>query len=343
MVSRDKVRGCFIGVAVGDALGMPVETFSYERIREEYGKITQLHAPTGHKWFDGEPAGSFTDDTQLTLAVARGMLMTPNDPLNMNCQAVTHVAALKENAKGWGASTKNSIRRLANGVHWERSGESDGKWSGRGNGVPMKIAPLGLYLETFINNPQFIFSFAAKLSLMTHRTSIAVSAAFAQIVGVALCANWNPAEFSHEGFCECVTAASRLGRNMLPETLDDDLTARLETLREYDGDTGKMIADFGAGSCYCYHSVPFSLAHFLKNPTSIDCLYDVVSAGGDTDSNGSMVGALLGALNGESIFPSELVQGVVGIDKVMELADKFYDFLASSSAQQSPKNAEKDS
>ena len=38
-LKRDKIYGMFLGVAIGDALGMPVETMSYEQIRSDFGKI----------------------------------------------------------------------------------------------------------------------------------------------------------------------------------------------------------------------------------------------------------------------------------------------------------------
>lgn len=325
MLTSDKVRGTFIGIALGDALGMPVETFAYKDIQEKYGRVTTLLEPKGHKWFSKEPAGMLTDDTQLSIAVAEGLI---EQPLSMDAQVKFHVAALKEKTKGWGKSTKDSIRRLANGVHWSESGQSDEPWTGRGNGVPMKIAPVGLYLSLVIGDDakvNDVCTFIMELSLMTHRTSISASSAVAQAMAVYACAANKPDTFDQEKFCQLVVKSSELGRQIMPETIgEDDITERLKKLADHEQyDTDRMIAEFGAGSCYCYNSLPFALMHFVKNPFSIDSLYDVVSAGGDTDSNGSMVGALLGALHGESIFPKELVAGIQDVDRVYDVADRF--------------------
>ena len=67
--------GCLQGVAIGDALGAPVEFLSLEEIHERYGAagIADLDAWGGH------PAGSFTDDTQMTLATAIGLLSAFRD------------------------------------------------------------------------------------------------------------------------------------------------------------------------------------------------------------------------------------------------------------------------
>jgi ADP-ribosylglycohydrolase len=55
-----------------------------------------------------------------------------------------------------------------------------------------------------------------------------------------------------------------------------------------------------------------------------------VSAGGDADSNGSMLAGLLGALHGASIFPDHLVDGLKNKDEVLEIADQFYEKFAKS-------------
>ena len=62
-------RGCLLGGAVGDALGAPIEFMGLEEIRSRFGPrgVTDL---TDGVW----PAGSITDDTQMTLFTAEGLL-----------------------------------------------------------------------------------------------------------------------------------------------------------------------------------------------------------------------------------------------------------------------------
>jgi ADP-ribosylglycohydrolase len=50
-----------------------------------------------------------------------------------------------------------------------------------------------------------------------------------------------------------------------------------------------------------------------------------VNAGGDTDTNGAMLGALLGALNGTQVFPQHLIDGLVNKDNVINTADRLCD------------------
>jgi ADP-ribosylglycohydrolase len=69
MSSSDRTRGCLLGGAVGDALGAPVEFISLRQIRDRYGPdgITDLDRSYGR-------VGAITDDTQMTLFTADGLL-----------------------------------------------------------------------------------------------------------------------------------------------------------------------------------------------------------------------------------------------------------------------------
>ena len=61
--------GCLLGGAVGDALGAPVEFASINAIRHIYGSagITDYDVAYGRR-------GAITDDTQMTLFTAEGLL-----------------------------------------------------------------------------------------------------------------------------------------------------------------------------------------------------------------------------------------------------------------------------
>src|SRR5690349_11254510 len=70
---KERFNGCLLGLAVGDALGQPVEAYPAERIRWEFGEVRDFMA--------GDPrlplplgAGQWTDDTQMTLDITRSLL-----------------------------------------------------------------------------------------------------------------------------------------------------------------------------------------------------------------------------------------------------------------------------
>jgi ADP-ribosylglycohydrolase len=65
---RERAIGALVGLAVGDALGMPTQGLSPERIRSTIGRVTGLlPAPPDHPIAAGLPAGSVTDDTEQAL------------------------------------------------------------------------------------------------------------------------------------------------------------------------------------------------------------------------------------------------------------------------------------
>lgn len=330
MINRSKVRGMFLGIASGDALGMPVETFTEERISLEFGKIFNYLKPDKHKWFDGQEAGTTTDDWQLTEAVANALIESPFD---MECQSKWHIKALKTTDSGWGNTTRNSVKNLMNGISWKNSGLNDGS-NGVGNGVSMKIAPLSVLfaLSSRSKNLEDCINLLISLNNMTHPTKISLMSATAICSALTYCLNSNDLFLDIDDLKKLMFSNFKLigmspannDYNYPKETEDNfetrivDLFVNFKSYFHFD-----FIKNYGGGSCYCYNSIPFSLGFFLKNPNSIEALYSVVSAGGDTDSNGSMVGAMLGALNGEEIFPKHLVDGLKVKDQVFDLADRF--------------------
>jgi ADP-ribosylglycohydrolase len=62
---EDRFQGCFLGLAIGDALGYPTEFLSLPQIQ-------QRHGPAGIQDLVGNPA-LHSDDTQTSLAVARSL------------------------------------------------------------------------------------------------------------------------------------------------------------------------------------------------------------------------------------------------------------------------------
>lgn len=74
---RDRIAGALYGVAVGDALGGPLEFMTAEEIAEQHGRVSTM---IGGGWLNLRP-GETTDDTAMTLAVAEGIMECPDDPV----------------------------------------------------------------------------------------------------------------------------------------------------------------------------------------------------------------------------------------------------------------------
>lgn len=72
LASADRAYGALLGLALGDALGMPTQALSRAQIRERFGRLTGLvDAPAVQPIAPGMPSGSITDDTEQALILAR--------------------------------------------------------------------------------------------------------------------------------------------------------------------------------------------------------------------------------------------------------------------------------
>ena len=64
-LSKSASWGALVGLAIGDALGAPVEGMQREQIERRYGRVTELF---GSGWL-GLKAGEWTDDTAMMLCL----------------------------------------------------------------------------------------------------------------------------------------------------------------------------------------------------------------------------------------------------------------------------------
>jgi len=360
---QDLIRGCFLGIAIGDALGMPVETMTREQIlRATGGKGVKNYLTPSQKRIKGTrklPPGSTTDDTQLTLAVAKSLVNKRE--FDLRDLASVHVEELKASGYGWGRTTTTSISEIA---EWFRRGgdpTNDGQptpgtrspedpapdpqtGQGCGNGVAMKIAPLAIwhfsrlgpaYLEPFITQTM-------NLGLMTHGDPRASFAAVA--VGAALsgCLDANPNEtrlYANEFRLALVRLIDLYvraveGRYLYFRPNTDTLKNRLQKAWSLLDRPDELRSQVGT-TCFALESIPFSLAIFLRNPDDFEqAVLEAVNAGGDTDTNASIVGGLCGALLGESGIPDRLLAGLRNRDLVTVYADVFFDALTEDPENQ---------
>lgn len=78
----DRAQGSLVGVGIGDALGAPLEFMTKQEIRQIHGYVAEMIG--GGVW-EISP-GQVTDDTNMTIAVARGILTDHQNPVMSNRQ-----------------------------------------------------------------------------------------------------------------------------------------------------------------------------------------------------------------------------------------------------------------
>lgn len=79
-MSLSKIQGCLIGGASGDALGYAVEFCGWNEIRKLYGANGIQHYSWWNKGEEWDGIARFSDDTQMTLFTAEGILVSRKSP-----------------------------------------------------------------------------------------------------------------------------------------------------------------------------------------------------------------------------------------------------------------------
>lgn len=328
-----------VGSALGDALGLPVETLTPEQISARYGRITGFESPKDNPFTNGlltEP-GSTSDDFHLTCAIAeavtkalvqRGAAVSAEDFLELLGQC--HLAEYRRSSVGWGGSTIAGVKELeAAGSMRELLSQQRHRPKAEGNGVAMKIAPLALLELSGVLSPADMERVVYGAGEFTHPSAMGVASGFAQVAATKYCLEQSVDTFVPDDFIRVVVSAAKKGEGYFPPAdvrLSDGL-GELSTLMH--ASPAEIVQRCGGGSAYVYHSLPFSYAFFLRNFRSSESLFDAVNAGGDADSNGSIVGTLLGSLNGEGVFPAQLTRAMPSIERVVRHAQQLAEQLAS--------------
>lgn len=336
---QDKFRGCLMGVALGDALGMPVESMPRSEIMKlNDGKgITDFVGPVQDKIGDTRSleACATTDDWQLTEAVAKSLIRCKG--FHLWDQALAHVEALEAGTAGWGSTTRNSIQEIK--LYFDsrgREGRAPGELpkavegKGGGNGVAMKIAPVAL-AAVFEQPRVSVFGIPEMLGFLTH------SEAFAGAAAQALAYLIN----QYAGNFEIISSPSRASAATPKEIIKDlsdmadvsyciDKTIPLKlrsiraNLTQILGEPIDFTIKLLGNGCLAHESVPLAIAISLRHPYDFQAgVLEAVNAGGDTDTIASMVGAILGSKLGLNSIPKKWRENIA-FQKTINVADSLY-------------------
>lgn len=338
---RARFRGCLLGGAVGDALGAPVEFLSRDAILERFGPDgISTYAPAYSR------LGAVTDDTQMTLFTAeglirswvRGSLKGITTEVGVTARAYLrwlltqserprHLVDLSDEEPGWLFQQSDLHHRRAPGntclsalKDMEFLGDSPARNNSKGCGAVMRMAPAGLFVASIGRgvNADAAFELGTDLSAITHGhpTGALAGGAFAVLIlelarGATL--------------AEALTSAQRslVKRPHHEETLLALKSARL--LADQGVDHPSAIRQLGKGwvaeealaiSVYCA-----LVADDFKHGVMLAVNHD-----GDSDSTGSITGNLLGVAHGVDVIPADWLQELELRDVIKEVADDLCDF-----------------
>ena len=328
-----RIQACFAGIYIGDPLGMAWEMKTPEEILAETGGqgVTGFSEPS-QKYFlskAGWKLGWPTDDWQLTAAVANAIIAAVKDSgaddgwlaALQNQMVAQHIAERNNSTVGWGKSSKNGIDNIIDGLRdpGEPLPVPKEPNVGTGNGVAMKVSPLALFHSLVASkDPRlgYLVRDVFDLGLLTHgdrRASISAYALALLMVKLVRTPIDSPATGMQETRRVLLPEVQRIESLCLRDRWQGDaLSDRLERALQSSmlTDPVKLRQTTGT-SCFCLESIPFVIATFLRWPTDFrQGVLEAVNAGGDTDSNAAMVGALIGLNSGLEAIPREWLERV---------------------------------
>lgn len=296
----EQVLGMVYGLALGDALGAPVEFWELKGIRERYGPdgIQELPAPA-----------LFSDDTQMTLAVAEALIAAGHQDLGGIMEAISQefVAWLRspENDRSPGGACLYGARQLEAGVPWWKSGKPNSK----GCGAAMRVAPIGFLYQHDLAKLRQV---AAASALITHHHPAAQLGA---------------------------VAAAFLAKLALDRVAPEEMLPALELethgqVREFDQTLARLeegldmaspdaaLAHIGEG-WVAEEAVMLALYCFLKSPDDfLTTIRRGANTQGDSDSIACIAGGLSGAYLGLGALPAAWVARLEKTDYLADVAQR---------------------
>ena len=284
----DRAVGTLLGLAVGDALGGPLEFLSADEIRARHGAPVRDYLGGG--WLSLQP-GHGTDDTAMMLALARAAATPvgydPRRALN------AYLEWFRSSPPDVGATTRAALAGVEAGMSAAKATEAFHRRAGRsaGNGSLMRIAPIAL---RHLHDAERRARAARTDSKLTHFDDHAADAcAWMCDVIAALLEGADPTELA------------------APETLESEwaISRRQAAATAYGDAAGYVGTTLGVASAA------------LRTASSFEeGLVWAVNLGGDADTNGAVAGALLGARFGARAIPARWLDELAARDQTVELA-----------------------
>lgn len=299
----DRFIGSILGLAIGDAMGMPFEGWYPDQIERCWkDKVFQ---PASHR---GLGPGQYTDDTLMAICHLKSLIhsgeMNPEDTARKFTEWFD-----SGNLRGIGRSTLISMRRLKQGRSWQESGAT-GEFAA-GNGGAMRIAPLGLFYH---NDIPLLKEAVRQAVVITHSNEEAVAGATAVAYMVAKAA---------KGDLDPDTAVSET-REFVGDSAVSKNLAKAETLLRNNTKPREAMEILGT-SGYVVETVASAAFCFLYTPLDFkSAVVNAVLGGLDADTTAAVAGAMSGAFNGRGEIPQDWINGLEDNELLTAMAVKLY-------------------
>lgn len=300
-----KFRGVLLGLALGDALGAPFE-----------GCPTP-EADAIRRHFENDQPLRWTDDTALSLVLAEQLLRCSGRPEYLVPHELLQAFVASWAAdphRGYRPGAAELFRLVQSGMPWEIAVTAVIPGGSFGNGAAMRVAPVAIAAGPEAD----VVELADRSAGVTHAHPLGRAGAVlqARAVRLALCSD-RERELDATGFLDHLVLDA--------DSLFALKIRQVKQLLRTAGSPEAVAAELGTGIT-AIESVPLALFCFLRQPDDpLETLSFAVECGGDTDTVAAMVGAMLGARNGEPALPDDLLGRLEAAHRIRELADLLYE------------------
>lgn len=293
---RDRAQGALLGQLIGDALGSQVEFMTDAQISQAYPEgVRQLGPSSVHGTLPGQP----TDDSELALCLARTLVEKGRYDADSTLKSY----------RFWLDSKPFSLgRTIASALRGTPVPDS------QANGALMRVSPLGIF-GAFAPAAK-VARWAREDAALTHVNPICgqVNALYASALAVTI-----RDELTGPQVYDFISEASRLPVD------DADQPGLVRShfseadFRSAEATVAKWVRQAGSGQLPDYfpqmgwvHLAFHNALWQLRNATDFEsALVETVGLGGDTDTNGAIAGAILGAVFGAEAIPQSWIDTVL--------------------------------
>ena len=304
------------GVAVGDALGVPVEFKSRRAVRKN--PVTDM---IGYGTYN-LPPGTFSDDSSLTFCLAEAL--TADFDLNTIGQnfvkwLYNNYWTARGNVFDVGGATRKAVDRLAKGERPELAGGTG--VSSNGNGSLMRISPLLFYLLDKPINERY--QITRQVSSITHGHIRSVIACFYYLeFALQLFDQKDKFEIYHNLKTEIPACLNSL-------SIPSEEVAFFDRLLKQN--IYELPEDSIFSSGYVLHTLEASVWCLLNTGNYKDAVIKAVNLGEDTDTTGAVTGALAGLHFGLDNIPANWIKQLARQADIADLAERMGKKLADKS------------
>jgi ADP-ribosyl-[dinitrogen reductase] hydrolase len=334
----DRVRGCLLGLAIGDALGAPLEGLTTQQIKTHYGRVKN-YVDGVQAWkrkpFRWRLRGLYSDDTQQAQALCDVLIdhrrIEQQKLAELYLALATPKGSFVGAHRGIGRTFRQVLIDLEHGVPPRHSGQKTA-----GIGAAMRIAPVPLYFD---DDRDAMFESAMAASIMTHRDVRSLSGALlvahavrrlvageprdpSLLLWVAadvardeerIAAEYGDVMISYDRHARALPRAIAHVESILDLPRERAFSALVEEANRHGAQPACERPTMGfPPAC-----IPTCLYLLLTTDSFEEALTEVINLGGDTDTAGAILGALAGANYGIGQIPRRWLDGLqnrAGID-----------------------------